>query len=83
MTIKVILKFILGLLLSGGIFILSLYITDLVNDRLPLYMGFGLILILGYIILRKNIKPLTIGYWVGLIPIAVIIIGFLMVSSLH
>jgi len=83
MNLKIILKFILGLILSGGIFTISIYVTDLLNDRLALYIGIGIISILGYLIQRKKIKSLTYGFLAGLIPIVIIIAIFLVVSSLH
>ncbi len=83
MNLKLILKFILGLMLSGGLFSVSIYITDLLNDRLPLYIGVVIISILGFLIQRKKIKPLTYGFLVGFIPIAIIIAIFIVVSSLH
>lgn len=83
MNLKVILKFILGLILSVGLFTVSIYLTDLLNDRLPLYVGIVIISTLSFLIKRKKIKPLTYGFLVGFIPIAIIIAIFTAVSSLH
>ena len=76
-------SFIIGFILSGGLFTFSIYITDLINDRIPLYIGAIIISILGYLIQRKKIKSLTLGFWVGFIPILLLITGFIVVSSLH
>ncbi len=68
---------------SGGLFIVSIYLTDILNNRLMLYIGSIVIAILGFIVQRKKIKPLTFGFWIGCIPILIIIIGFIIVSSIH
>ena len=83
MNLKKILIFILGFILSGGLFAISIYMTDLINDRLALYIGVGIISILGIIVERKKIKPLTLGFLIGFIPVAIIIAGFIVISSLH
>jgi len=83
MNTNKILSFVIGLILSCGLFIFSIYITDLINDRIALYIGIIIILILGFVIQRKKIKSLTFGFWVGFIPILLLITGFIVVSSLH
>ncbi len=83
MNLKTILIFILGFILSGGLFTISIYVTDLLNDRLALYIGVGIISILGFLIQRKKIKPLTYGFLIGFIPIVLMIAIFTAVSSLH
>lgn len=83
MNTNKILSFVIGFILSCGLFIFSIYITDLINDRIALYIGIIIILILGFVIQRKKIKSLTFGFWVGFIPILLLITGFIVVSSLH
>jgi len=83
MSFKNILLFILGFILSGGLFTVLVYVTDLLNDRLVLYIGTIIISMLAFLVQRKKIKPLTYGFFVGCIPIVIIIVGFIVISSLH
>lgn len=83
MNVKSSLQFLIGIILSGGLFVVSVYLTDITNNRLTIYIGIGIIALFGFLIKRKKIKPLTIGYWIGFIPIIILILGFLVISSLH
>ncbi len=78
-----ILLFILGVFLSGGVFIISIILASILNSRLPIFIAAGFIALSSYLVSKKKIKMLSLGLWIGFLPIILAILLFIIASSIH
>ena len=81
--IKKILFIIIGVITSFIVPILGLYLTNILEDGFAAALSLIVLPIIGFLAFKSKYKPFGIGIFIGLLPVGLLAIIFIIVSKLH